>query len=116
MGNSLVNRAIGMRPNYAHVSASAWLVLIRMSATALDREQAATDDRVSTPARCYFAGWRPLALMLGRKVDSDEPLDAAAHKAVMRAVRELTDCGVIGRAPPEFQEGFRHRVYLIRLE
>lgn len=115
MGNALVNRAIALRPNYAHVSVSAFVVLLAMSRTALDRDQA-HDDGPTVPARHYYAGWRLLALMLGHKDPGDEkPLPPAAKQAVARAVRELTDCGLIGRAAPEIDAAFRHRVYVIRI-
>lgn len=110
MGSSLVNRAIAMRPNWPQLSGVAMQILYRMCLTALDH------DGAEMPACHYFAGWRPLAMMLGYKDSGDdESMHPAAHRAVARGIRELTDCGVIGRAPPEIQAGYKHRVYVIRI-
>lgn len=111
MGNALVRRAIALRPIYPHVTSSAYLVLVRMCLTAYDRDEA--EDR---HARQYYGGWRPLAMVLGYKDPGDEEqLPADAHKAVMRAVRELTETGLIGRAGTQWSGGIRRRVYDIRV-
>lgn len=65
------------------LSGNAYKVLITMSLTALDKPK---DGR---PASLYFAGWGPLKNALGYS-DTDG-VKSAAHTAVKRAVRELTD-------------------------
>jgi len=111
MGYQLVNTALGIRPSYLKVTPAGWLVLVHMAATALDR-----DRPDGTPGRLYFGGWKPLAVSLGYPPTMDDgPLEPAAHKAVMRAMRELREAGLVGRADPHTQRGFNARVYVLRL-
>jgi hypothetical protein len=111
MGFSLVNAALGIRPTRSKISVPAYLVLLHMCATAMDR-----DRPDGTPGRLYFAGWKPLAITLGYPAPMDDgPLEPAAHQAVARAVRELREAGLIGYADPWTQRGFNARVYVIRL-
>lgn len=86
MGRILEARA-WQTPRHRLPNPAARLILVRMAHTALD-----ADD---WPV--YFAGWDTLALALGY-----EKYDHAAEIAVGRAIRQLTDAGLIkpdGNAP-----------------
>jgi hypothetical protein len=72
-----------------------------MTMTARD---AASD---TAPERCYFAGWEHLAYMLGY-----DGLTPNGRKAVMRAVGELVDKGLIKR---DYVEGYDRRKAVYRL-
>jgi len=86
MGAQLVRvvQAKALGGGLSGLSSRAMLVLIAM---ALDAHDTGTED---TPARCYFRGWLPLALMLGHP-----GLTPGGKSAVARAIRELTDAGLI---------------------
>jgi len=98
MGYQLVRDAIAHRPTW-HISDRAYAVLLRMAFSALDPEHASEDH----PARHYFGGWWPLAMTLGYLPGDewdddllrDQPLPPAAHRAVARALNELTDAQLI---------------------
>jgi hypothetical protein len=54
------------------------------------------------PSRLYFAGWEPLALVLGREIPRPEPDTEEASRArrlasetVRRAIRDLVDAGLV---------------------
>jgi hypothetical protein len=70
-------------------------LLVHMALVSLDR------DKPDQPARMYFAGWRSMALALGRDL-SDAPegpegvkVAKAAEKAVGRCVARLVKAGAI---------------------
>jgi hypothetical protein len=86
MGNQLARQLLVLRAGL-EVSDRAFVVLLRMSMTALDR------DRKDQPGRVYFAGWEVLAMTLGY----DDPKGAAAEQAVARAIRELSSKGLVKR-------------------
>jgi hypothetical protein len=111
MGYTLVTEALGIRATHPKITVHAYLVLVYMCSTAMDRER---PD--GTPGRLYFAGWKPLAVVLGypRAMD-DGPLERPAERAVARAIRELRQAGLIGLAEPYTQRRFNARVYVIRL-
>lgn len=79
MGSRLVARAL-LPLAELHLSPRARLVLVRMCVSAKDADQPPT----------YYGGWPHLAEALGFT-----SYDRAAHSAVTRAVRELSDSGVI---------------------
>jgi len=118
MGSRLLLTVIARRPDYADVSNTAFLVLLRMAGTALDHNGPTRPDGPATPARHYFGGWKPLAPYAGprhKDPGPDRDLTPAAKQAVARAVRELTTCGLICPADPEIQSWFGHRCYEIRV-
>ena len=69
------------------ISDRATLVLLRMAHSALDHEG------LKHPARQYWGGWELLGMALGY----EDPTSSAAQSAVARAVRELTERGLLKR-------------------
>ena len=106
MGWQLIRDGMAQRPNW-NISHAAALILYRMAAAAHDK------DTSEYSARYYFGGWKPLAAALGYQVDDDGPLPAAAHRAVARAIRELTDQGLIKPADSNDRAGRHHRTYIL---
>lgn len=84
------------------VSPNARIVLWAMAMSALD---AAREDG---PAACYFRGWEYLARVLGH-----DGLTPAGHKAVMRAIADLSQAGLIVR---DYWPGIDLRKAVYRLE
>ena len=106
MGWQLIRDAIAQRPNW-NISDRAAHVLYRMAVTAQDK------DTKEYAARYYFGGWKPLALALGYQFEDHEPLPRPAHLAVARAIRELTDIGLIKPADDNPTAGRHHRTYIL---
>ncbi len=77
--------AMAMGGRLGDLSANAHRCLLVMAFTAHDK---GTND---APARTYFRGWDHLA----RAALCRDVYDAPAKQAVARAVRELTDAGLI---------------------
>jgi hypothetical protein len=73
----------------ASISGRAFKVLAYMASTALDRP----NDK-GQPVRLYFAGWEPLARVIGQDPDGNP---RAAYEQVRRTLRELERAGVIER-------------------
>jgi hypothetical protein len=89
VGYQLVARveALALDGRLSMLSAPAYAVLLCMAHNAHD---SGTKD---APRSTYFRGWEHLARVALRRPTYDRP----AHLAVARAVRELTDLGLIKR-------------------
>lgn len=109
VGADLVLEAIAKRPLW-DLQPRSFMVLMRMCSSALDRENG------TAPGRTYYGGWVPLAMMLGHPAPDDtEPLADTAKQAVKRAIRDLTDAGLIKALPEDEQAQYRYRAYRITL-
>jgi hypothetical protein len=94
---------LGMTGRLGELSPAAIGCLLVMAHVALDK------PTKRDPARIYFGGWE----YLGRAALGRTDYDAAAHRAVARAVRELVDVGLVkdvGR-----RNGMRHGAVMYEL-
>lgn len=107
MGSGLFREAMGRRVEYPQLSCAAYVVLLHMCETALDRPQR------DTPARHYYAGWGVLAIALGYPVDESGKPGAAGERAVARALVDLSRARLIARQGVRWHEGSRNAVYVI---
>ena len=107
VGADLLVEAVARRPTW-NISARAFDVLARMCLTALDKPNG------DNPGRLYFGGWIPLAMMLGYDAPNEgEPLAKNSEEAVRRAIKELTDAGLIKRL--DDQSNYRFTAYQITM-
>lgn len=83
---------------------NAFKVLLRMALVALDQP-----DKRGRPAELYYGGWEPLADALGHT-----SLTPAAHTAVRKALKTLTDAGVV-KPMNHARQGTR-QTYRLRLD